>query len=99
MMRNRSFNAGTSLGFVKGPLGYVLRVTSHHVPSGSVSPNNVGTFHAIFLDVCLSDTKLNTLLPDNLGKVTSSPATTSLAKCVSWDAYFVVPVYIEVLVK
>lgn len=90
---NTSLYSCTSLSFVKRALGYVFFVIPHHVPSGSVAAYNVGTFHAIFVDVCFSDTKLNAPLPNNLGKVTSSAGSIGLAKCVSRTAYFVVPLY------
>lgn len=92
VMRDRSFYPCTSLCLVKRPLGYVFRVVSSHVASWFVAAHDVRAFHTISVDVCLSNTEFHALLPNNLRKVTCTPATTLLPKRVSWLADFVVPV-------
>lgn len=97
ILQNGPFYPCTSLALVKGALRYVFLIISHHVPSGSVAAYDISTFHAIFVDVCLSDTELDTFLPDNLGEVACPGTASGLAKRVPWITHFVVPLYKNVV--
>ena len=91
VLHNRPFNTCTILGFIKGALRYVFSVISNHIPSWFVTTYNVGAFHSILIDVCFSNTELDTSLPNNLSKVASPSSSAWLAKGVSIFTDFVVP--------